>query len=56
MIRPKIGTYLCKNFCKQQYSKEALSWYNFNPKGITVFPSGNNQIILFTSMGNNNNP
>ena len=23
---------LCKKYCKQEYSKEALSWYNFNPK------------------------
>ena len=27
-----------KKCCKQEYSKETLSWYNFNPKGIIIFP------------------
>ena len=39
--------------CKQQYYKEALYWYNFNPKDITIFPCDNKQIILLTSMGYN---
>ena len=46
-------TYLCKKCCKQQYYKEALYWYNFNPKGIKIFPYDNKQIILLTSMGYN---
>ena len=37
VIRLKIQAYLCKKCCKQEYSKEALSWYNFNPKGIIIF-------------------
>ena len=45
---------LCKKYCKQEYSKEALSWYNFNPKGIIIFPYDDKQIILLTSMRNNN--
>ena len=45
------NTNLC---CKQQYSKETLSWYNLNPKGIIIFPYDDEQIILLTSMGNNN--
>ena len=36
VIRLKIQAYLCKKCCKQQYSKEALSWYNFNPKAIII--------------------
>ena len=47
-------TYQCKKCCKQQYSKQALSWYNFNPKGIIIFPHDDKQIVLLTSMGNNN--
>ena len=43
-----------KKCCKQEYSKEALSWYNFNPKGIIIFPYDDKQIILLTSMRNNN--
>ena len=54
MIRLKIQAYLCKKCCKQEYSKEALSWYNFNPKGIIIFPYDDKQIILLTSMRNNN--
>ena len=43
-----------KNCCKQQFSKEALFWYNLNPKGIIMFPYDDKQFILLTSMGNNN--
>ena len=35
-----------KKCCKQEYFKEALSWCNFNPKGIIIFPYDNKQIIL----------
>ena len=55
MIRLKIEAYLWKKkCCKQEYSKETLSWYNFNPKGIIIFPYDDKQIILLTSMRNNN--
>ena len=54
MIRLKIQAYLCKKCCKQEYSKETLSWYNFNPKGKIIFPYDDKQIILLTSMRNNN--
>ena len=54
MIRLKIQAYLWKKCCKQEYSKETLSWYNFNPKGIIIFPYDDKQIILLTSMRNNN--
>ena len=40
--------------CKQEYSKETFSWYNFNTKGIIIFPYDDKQIILLTSMRNNN--
>ena len=53
MIRRKIQVYLYKRCCKQEYSKEVLSWYNFNPKGIIIFPYDDKQIILLTSMRNN---
>ena len=46
-----------KKCFKQQYSKEALSWYNFNPvnpKGMIIFPYDYKQIILLTSNRNNN--
>ena len=43
-----------KKCCKQEYSKETLSWYNFNPKGKIIFPYDDKQIILLTSMRNNN--
>ena len=43
-----------KKFCKQEYSKETLSWYNFNLKGIIIIPYDDKQIILLTSMTNNN--
>ena len=49
-----MQTYLCKKCCKQQYYKEVLSWYNFNPKGVKIFPYDDKQIILLTSMGYNN--
>ena len=42
-----------KKCCKQEHSKEALSWYNFNPKGI-IFPYDDKHIILLTSIRNNN--
>ena len=54
VIRLKIQAYLFKRFCKQEYSKEALSWYNYNPKSIVIFPYDDKQIILLTSMRNNN--
>ena len=54
VIRVKIQAYLCKKCCKQEYFKEALSWYNFNPKGIIIFFYDDKQIILLTSMRNNN--
>ena len=54
MIRLKIQAYLCKKCCKQQCSKEALSWYNLNPKCIIIFPYDDKQLILLLSMGNNN--
>ena len=50
----KIEAYLCKKCCKQEYSKEALSLYNFNPKGIIIFPFDDKQIILLSSMRSNN--
>ena len=50
----KIQAYLCKKRCKQENSKKALFWYNFNPKGIIIFPYDDKQIILLTSMRNNN--
>ena len=53
-MRLKIQAYLCKNCCKQQFSKEALFWYNLNPKGMIIFPYDDKQFILLTSMGNNN--
>ena len=53
-IRLIMQTYLCKKCCKQQCYKEVLSWYNFNPKGIKIFPYDDKQIILLTSMGYNN--
>ena len=54
VIRLKIQAYLCKKCCKQEYSKEALSWYNFNPKSIIIYPYDDKQIILLISMRNNN--
>ena len=53
MIRRKIQAYLYKKCRKQQYSKEALSWYDFNPKGMIIFPYDDKQIVLLTSMRNN---
>ena len=37
----------------QEYSKEALSWYNFNRKSIIIFLY-DEKIILLTSMRNHN--
>ena len=54
MIRLKIQAYLCKKFCKQEYPKKSLSWYNFNSKGTIIFPYDDKQIILLTSMRSNN--
>ena len=51
MIRLKV--YLCKKCYKQKYSKEALSWYDFNPKGIIIFSYDDQQIILLASIRNN---
>ena len=53
VIRLKIQAYLFKRFCKQEYSKEALSWYKYNPKGIVIFPYDDKQILFLTSMRNN---
>ena len=53
VIRLKIQAILCTKYCKQEYSKEALSWYNFNPKGTIIFPHDDKQIIFLTSMRNN---
>ena len=30
-----------------------MSWYNFHPKGKIIFPYDDKQIILLTSMRNN---
>ena len=49
-----MQAYICKNCCKQQFSKKALFWYDVNPKGIIIFPYNDKQFILLTSMGNNN--
>ena len=38
-----MQAYLCKKCCKQQYYKEALFWYNLNPKGIIIFPHDDKQ-------------
>ena len=54
VIRQKIQAYLCQKCCKQEYSKEALSWYNFNPKDKIIFPYDDKQITLLTSVKNNN--
>ena len=53
VIRLKIQAYLFKRFCKQEYSKEALSWYKYNTKGIVIFPYDDKQILFLTSMRNN---
>ena len=53
LIRLKIQAYLCKKYCKQQYPKETLSWFNLNPKGIITFPYDDKQFILRTYTGNN---
>ena len=54
MIRLEAQAYLCERCCKQQYPKDALFWYNPNPKGIIIIPYDHKQFILFTSMGSNN--
>ena len=46
--------FMKKNCCKHEYSKETFSWYNFNTKGIIIFPYDDKQTILLTSMRNNN--
>ena len=43
-----------KKCCKQEYSNQALSWYNFNPKGIIIFSYNDKQIVFLTCMRNNN--
>ena len=45
-MRLKIQAYLCKNCWKQQFSMEALFWYNPNPKGIIIFSYDDKQFIL----------
>ena len=50
-MRLKIQAYLCKNCCKQEFSKGALFWYNLNPKGIIIFPYNDKQFILLTCKG-----
>ena len=54
MIRLKIQSYLCKKCCKQEYSEKTLSWHNFSPKGIIIFPHDDKQIILLISKRYNN--
>ena len=49
----KIKAYSCKNCWKQEYSKEALSWNDFNPKGIIRFPYDDKQVNVLRSMRNN---
>ena len=49
-----MQAYLCKKCFKQQCSKEELSWYTLDPKGIIIFPYDDKQFILLTSVGNNN--
>ena len=39
---------------KNTLRKQCKTWYNFNPKGIIIFPYDDKQIILLTSMRNNN--
>ena len=39
---------------KNTLRKQCITWYNFNPKGIIIFPYDDKQIILLTSMRNNN--
>ena len=51
VIRLKIPAYLCNNCCKQQYTKEAVFWYNLNSKGIIIFPYDDKQFILLLSVG-----
>ena len=45
MIRLKIQAYLFEKYCKQEYSKEALFWYNLNAKGIIILPYDHKQFI-----------
>ena len=52
--RLKMQAEWCDKYCKQQYSKKALFWYNLNPKGMIIFPYDDKQFILLTCMGNNN--
>ena len=42
-----------RNVNKNTLRKQCTTWYNFDPKGI-IFPYNNKQIILVTSMRNNN--
>ena len=42
-----MQAYLCKKCCKQKYSKEALFWYNLNPKGIIIFPYDDKQFSYY---------
>ena len=42
----KYKSIYVKNCCKQQFSKEALFWYNLNPKGIIIFPYDEKTIYL----------
>ena len=42
-----------RNVNKNTLRKQCTTWYNFDPKGI-IFPYNNKQIILLTSMRNNN--
>ena len=42
-------------FMKKNVNKnKETSWYKFNPKGIIIFPYDDKQLILVTSMRNNN--
>ena len=50
-MRLKMQAYICKNCCKQQFSKKALFWYDVNLRGIIILPYDDKQFILLTSMG-----
>ena len=39
---------------KNTLKKQCITSYNFNPKGIIIFPYDDKQIIFCTSMRNNN--
>ena len=53
VMRWKVQANLCKKCCKQ-HTKKALSGYNLIPKVIIIFLYDDKQIILLTSMRNDN--